>query len=148
MSRARKINIKVPLIIQPIDESGYHIFIKVKWKNRVQLALVDTGATHSVFDISLLDAVPLSNSSNNKAVGINAEEMETFVEIVKYLKICNYKIPFFTATFINLENVNEVYRKLGLKAFSIIIGSDLLHKCNAVIDFRKAELRLKVTEGV
>lgn len=135
----------VPLIVQQVDKVGCHIFIKVKWKSTYKLALVDTGATHTVFDRRLLKKdIVLKSSNRNKAIGINAQELDTIIDKVTELKIRQWSVPSFTATFINLLSVNELYTRIGLKKFDMIIGSDILLKTGAVIDYAKRELHLNI----
>lgn len=137
----------IPLIFIPLQDYGYHVFVKAEINGVKNLnLLVDTGASNSVFDIdnSVFDDIDKDFiSSETVSSGFNAEIQGT----IKYGKIQslvlnNYKSNVDNAVFTSLNHVNELYSQLEVDNIVGIIGCDYLKNNNAIIDFKNAELLL------
>jgi len=48
----------------------------------------------------------------------------------------------YEAVLLDLSHVNKSYEQIGLKQIEGVLGSDILLKYNAIIDYPKKELRL------
>jgi len=62
-------------------------------------------------------------------------------------KLGKLKLKDFPVVLIDLEAINNLYRKVTGKEVHGLLGSDFLLEMNAVIDYSKASLILKKPNG-
>lgn len=110
------------------------------------MLLVDTGASKTVFDkkrvlhfIDEKDFLPMDKLST----GLGTSSMKTHSTLLKKLQVGEIVMKNFEAIVLDLSHVNISYSKLDLPAIDGVLGSDVLVKYNAVIDYRKKELKLR-----
>lgn len=133
----------IPLQIISLDGDGYHLLIEIELFDEQRFAVVDTGASRSVFDKTLMVAhateiVHLPSSQTNTLFSA----AETIQANIPVLKIGRLKIADYDAVAIDLSSVTETYAQLGHPAIAAIIGGDILMKFKSKIDYKKEVLRL------
>jgi hypothetical protein len=137
---------KIPIEIISVENDGYHLIIKGKINKKDRFLMIDTGASKSVFNISLLNIKTIEGMSvyrnNASAVTISLDEIPSTNGIIKELQIQDLKIYDFEATLIDLKHINELYQNNFGKEISALIGNDLLIKYKAVIDYSNKVLVL------
>ena len=57
-------------------------------------------------------------------------------------KIGELTIENFHAILLNLSHVNASYEKMGFSQIDGVLGSDVLNKYNAIIDYKKQRITL------
>jgi hypothetical protein len=136
----------IPFKILSIGEEGYHLLMKVYLNRRVANVVIDTGASTTVFDKTRIEKY-IGNETlmehENLSSGLGTNSMQSHFTKIKKLKIGNLIIADYQTVLLDLSHVNQSYQQAGLPSIEGVLGSDILMKYNAVIDYSKKELRLK-----
>ena len=139
--------IKIPIDIRNIEDDGFHLTIVARINGKSVQMLIDTGASRTVFDKkrSLRFVGESNHEPHDKlSTGLGTNTMKTHIANLKKVRIGDLLIENFEAVLLDLEHVNDSYEKLGLTPIDGVLGSDLLVKHKAVINFGKKELKLNV----
>ena len=100
--------------------------------------ILDTGATNTCVGIDRMNHFNLiSENSEIKAAGAGASEMETLVSSGNELCIGPWKYKKQKVVLIDLIHVNQALTLHEALAVDGILGSDVLRKAGAVIDYSK-----------
>ena len=136
---------KIPFQLIKIEDSGFHLLIEVKINCKKAYLLIDTGASKTVFDLSRI-ATYLGNTAftDNEilSAGLGTNTLESKSVILKSLLIGEFEITNYLAIAIDMQHVSDSYQKLGLQVFDGVLGSDILHKFRACIDYKTKTLKL------
>ena len=132
--------ISIPLVLTETN----HFEIKAKINGVSGRFILDTGASNTCVGIDKADQFKLvSKSSEIKAAGAGATEMETFVSDKNRLELGKWKSKKQQIVLFDLIHVNEALIAHQALPVDGIIGSDVLKKAKAVIDYGKKKLYLK-----
>jgi hypothetical protein len=85
-----------------------------------------------------------TEESEHKASGAGTTEIETKISKKNKLKIGKYQLKKISLILIDLMHINHALTKQKAKPIQGIIGADLLHKGEAIIDYKKKYLFLKL----
>lgn len=143
--------ISIPLQIIDLHEDGFHPLINIKVFGKRFKVVLDTGASKTAFDKSMLlegfaDAV--LNISDRLSTGLGTTTMESSTAIISDLHIGRILIDEFEVAVLDLSAINHAYRQLGHPQVLGVIGGDLLMKYKAVIDYGKGKMYLKVLSQI
>jgi predicted aspartyl protease len=137
---------KLNLEVLSIEGDGYHLYINAKINGLKAHLLVDTGASKTVFDKSRI----VNFSHENKLVeldklstGLGTDSMRGHLIDINEIKLGNIKVKNYQGLALDLSHVNASYDKMGIKPIDGVLGSDILHQFNAIIDYKKQELTLE-----
>lgn len=135
---------KIPISIIPLDDKGIHLLVKINIFKKEFTAVLDTGASRTVIHRNILEEFSnsISNNSNLQANTIFSTTDTVVAEIPKF-KIGTFSIKNYQAVGIDLNPVTETYALLGHPPIAAIIGGDILNDYQAIINYAKAELKLK-----
>ena len=137
--------IEVPLQLLDIEGEGFHIMVKGMIHGKEANFLIDTGASRSVFDpktiSNFIDNIQFEKKEGMTA-GVGSSDLESSTFKIENFSIGDLKITDYEAVALDLENIHEMYGKLGLPCIDGIIGGDLLKRHKAVINYRNKKLRL------
>lgn len=107
--------------------------------------LIDTGASRSVFDpktiSSFIDGLTFEKKEGMTA-GVGSSDLESATFRIDAFSLGDMEIFDYEAVALDLENIHEMYGKLGLPHIDGILGGDLLKRHKAVINYRNKKLRL------
>lgn len=121
-----------------------HFELKVKINNVKGRFILDTGASNSCVGIDMVDTFHLdTQESEHKASGAGTTEIETKISKKNRLKIGGYSLKKTSLILIDLMHINNALVKQNAKPIQGIIGGDILHKGQAIIDYKKKYLFLK-----
>lgn len=121
-----------------------HFELKVKINNVKGRFILDTGASNSCVGIDMVDTFHLdTQESEHKASGAGTTEIETKISKKNSLKIGGYSLKKTSLILIDLMHINNALVKQNAKPIQGIIGADILHKGQAIIDYKKKYLFLK-----
>jgi hypothetical protein len=135
--------ITVPLTLIDLQDDGFHLLVEIVAFEQKSFAVVDTGASRSVFDKKwLTDRLPELIHSEEVHATTLFTTSSTLQAVIPTLKIGNILLTDYETIALDLEGVNEAYEGLGHPPVTGIIGSDLLLKYNAIIDYKKLKLYL------
>ena len=139
----------IPLKILDIAGDGYHLMIKLYINKKVANVIVDTGASKSVFDKTRIEkyvADKAFEKHDSLSSGLGTNTMVSELVTIKKLKIGDLEIDNYKTILLDLSHVNNSYTQIGLKHVDGVLGSDILLKYNAVIDYEKKILKLKFSK--
>ncbi|MDQ8005233.1 MAG: aspartyl protease family protein [Pedobacter sp.] len=134
--------ITVPLILVNLQDNGFHLLVEIVVFGQKLFAVLDTGASRSVFDKALLEAnvQDLQENDEQQAATIFSSAT-TLVGTIPLLKIGKLKLPNYETVAIDLQSVSDTYLQMGQPAIAGIIGGDILVEYNCKIDYKKMVLR-------
>lgn len=134
--------ITVPLILVNLQDNGFHILVETVVFGEKLFAVVDTGASRSVFDKTLLEKhiENLQESEEQQAATIFSSTT-TLVGTIPMLEIGKLKLPAYETVAIDLQGVSDTYLQMGQPAIAGIIGGDILMDFNCKIDYKRRTLR-------
>ncbi len=137
--------IEAPLQLLDIEGEGFHVMVKGTIHGKEASFLIDTGASRSVFDpktmASFIDD-PTFEKKEGLTAGVGSSDLESATFLIQSLTIGDLEINDYEAVALNLENIHEMYAKLGLPHIDGILGGDLLKRHNANINYKAQKMRL------
>lgn len=137
--------IEVPLQLLDIEGEGFHIMVKGLIHSKEASFLVDTGASRSVFDpktiATFIDDLTFEKKEGLTA-GVGSSDLESATFLIDSLAIGKLEIHDYEAVALDLENIHEMYSKLGLPHIDGIIGGDLLKRHKAIINYKAKKMRV------
>jgi predicted aspartyl protease len=136
----------IPFKILSLDEEGFHLMVKIRVNKKVANLIIDTGASKTVLDKTRAEKYVLNKDfalHNRLSSGLGTNTMESQTTVLKKIKIGEIEIDNYTTVLLDLSHVNSSYEQLGLTAIDGVLGSDILLKYNAIIDYEKRVLKLK-----
>ena len=105
---------------------------------------MDTGASNSCVGLDEGETFKLdTEESEHLASGAGTTEIETKLSKNNKLKIGGYSLKKTPLILIDLMHINNALTKQNAKPIQGIIGADILHKGEAIIDYKKKYLFLK-----
>ena len=135
---------QLPFRLLDIEGDGFHVMVKGKITGMEANFLVDTGASRSVFDPTVISRFvenPQFEKKPGITAGVGGSDLESSTFIINALEFGDIEIQNYEAVALDLENVHETYQKLGLPAIDGIIGGDLLYRLKATINYRLRKIR-------
>jgi len=144
-----KMILKISLQRVDLESDGCHLFVEARINSKKANMLVDTGASKTVFDMNRIGKFVKKKKNTfeafgGRSTGLGTSTMQSMFTIVDEFSISEMKIDNYQAILLDMKHVNKSYRSLGLPPIDGVLGSDLLLKFNAVIDYGKATLKLIV----
>ena len=137
--------IEVPLQLLDIEGEGFHVMVKGMIHGKEANFLIDTGASRSVFDpktiATFIDDIQFEKKEGMTA-GVGSSDLESSTFFIDSFTIGELEINDYEAVALDLENIHEMYDKLGLPRIDGILGGDLLKRYKAVINYKAKKLRL------
>lgn len=143
-----KFNMKtvIPINIVTLgEENSYHLFINGFINGNAYDMLIDTGASHTIFDAALIPEIDDNEGKRTEiqSAGINAGELKSSIGRIHKFRLGGLRRKNWNVVLIDLSHVNGLYEKLLTKHVAGLIGSDFLLQYNAIIDYKKKELILR-----
>ncbi len=137
--------IEVPIQLLDIEGEGFHIMVKGMIHGKEAHFLIDTGASRSVFDpktIATFIDNPTFEKKEGLTAGVGSSDLESAVFRIGSFSLGELEIHDYEGVALDLDNIHEMYGKLGLPHIDGIIGGDLLKRHKAVINYRSKKIRL------
>jgi predicted aspartyl protease len=137
--------ITIPITILPIDNDGYHLMATITINRKKARVIIDTGASRTVFDKTLIRNFVKTRHKkivDKLSTGLGTNSMESHHVEISSLGIGDIKIHKYATILLDLSHVNNSYAQLGLGPVEGVLGSDILYRYKAKIDYAKSELVL------
>jgi hypothetical protein len=135
--------ITVPLILINLQDDGFHLLVEIVVFGQNLFAVLDTGASRSVFDKGLMEKHINELTINNDTQAATIFSTSTTLQgNIPKLKIGQLTLKNYAAVGLDLQGVSDTYLLLGHPPVSGIIGGDILMEFNAKIDYKKRLLKL------
>lgn len=135
---------QLPFRLLDIEGEGFHAMIQGKINGLEAHFLIDTGASRSVFDPTVITRFvehPQFEKKHGITAGVGGSNLDSSTFVIDSLSFGDIEIKNYEAVALDLENVHETYQKLGLPAIDGILGGDLLYKLKATINYRLRKIR-------
>jgi hypothetical protein len=137
----------IPIELTVIEEDGFHLMIAVEINGLPARMLLDTGASRSVFDLERISRFFTDNKPNFEvneklSTGLGTRDMQSQAVYLKEFKIGELCIREYPAVVLDMSHVNLSYSELDLPPIDGVIGSDILMKYAAVINYGKMQMRI------
>ena len=141
--------LKIPINLISLEAEGYHLFIKAELNGKPANLLIDTGASKTVFDINRISKFVRKGkksfeSFEKLSTGLGTNSMESHHTTVKKFCLGYLTIENFQVILLDMGHVNQSYEMMKLTPIDGVLGSDILMKYKAIIDFDKLLLKLKI----
>ena len=137
--------IETPIQLLDIEGEGFHIMVKGMIHGKEANFLIDTGASRSVFDpktiSSFIDDLTFEKKEGITA-GVGGSDLESSTFRIDVFSIGDMEIRDYEGVALDLDNVHELYGKLGLPHIDGILGGDLLKRHKAIINYKSKKIRL------
>ena len=137
--------IEIPIQLLDIEGEGFHIMVKGMIHGKEAHFLIDTGASRSVFDpntiSTFIDNLEFEKKEGMTA-GVGSSDLESSTFTMDTFSIGDLEIHDYEAVALDLENIHEMYEKLGLPHIDGILGGDLLKRYKAIVNYKAKKLRL------
>ncbi|MBI3511016.1 MAG: clan AA aspartic protease [Bacteroidetes bacterium] len=143
--------VRIPIRFLGIEGDGYHLAVKMKINGKSANAILDTGASKTVFDKTRIGhflGKEKFSLNEQLSTGLGTTTMQSHVVELMMISLGKIVIQNYQAVVLDLSHVNETYHKLGLPKIDGVIGSDIFHRYKAVIDYEKKILWLREVKKV
>ncbi|WP_454801129.1 aspartyl protease family protein [Mucilaginibacter phyllosphaerae] len=137
--------ITVPLHIIDLHGDGFHPILDITLLGKTYKVVLDTGASRTAFDHDVLiqaNQQAAIVASERLSTGLGTNTMQSATAIVENMMIGDMLIAELEVAVLDLSTINIAYREMGYAEVLGVLGSDILMKYNAVIDFGKKTLKL------
>ena len=122
-----------------------HIIIECKVNSINGRFIVDTGASNSCIDIMLVKKFELSfKKSNEKASSATNQINEIFFSKKNTLEIAGLIKNDFELIIFDMSHINKSFNEKKIDEIDGIIGSDILLKFNATINYLNKKITLQL----
>jgi hypothetical protein len=136
----------IPLTIIDLHGDGFHPILDIIVFNKHFKVVLDTGASRTAFDHELLiqanNDAPIT-ASERLSAGLGTNSMVSSTAIIDNIRIGDLIIPKLEVAVLDLSTINIAYKEMGHPEVLGVLGSDLLMKYKAVINYGKKVLILK-----
>ena len=106
--------------------------------------VIDSGASKSVFDVTLTGYYAPDENDSVMATGLGKEVVETHSGTIADLQIGGFSFGPLKVALVNFQHINDEYAKFSDKKIIGLIGCDFLYSRKAILNFEKAKLFLIV----
>jgi len=143
MPSSKKIKKHIPISIERVDGDGYHIFCKITVEGKKLRAIIDTGASKTVFSEKIIDTlskVTIVQQNENIAAGIGSEAVSAKIAMIPRIYFGKKQVRLLMVGVMDISHIADQYAELGLKPFDVIIGGDILKAKQCSINYAEKVL--------
>ena len=144
--------IEIPIQIIELEKDNFHILIQGEFNDSIiSNWIIDTGASKSVMDVNQSAYYEILDSDNEEdyhSAGINQGMMETSVGKIFFLKLGELKITNQKVALIDLNHVNEIYKKFTSFRIAGLLGGDILMQYKCRIDYGNQTIQFQFPEAI
>lgn len=131
----------VPITLINLNDDGFHLLVEIVVFGTKCWAVVDTGASRSVFDKGFIERnieeIVTVEDSNATTLFTTSTTIQA---VIPKLKIGKLIIKKYHAVALDLESVNEAYALMGHPRIDAILGSDIFYEYQAKINYKKLKI--------
>lgn len=134
-------NIAVPLLLIDLNGDGFHLLVELDAFGKKYFAVIDTGASRSVFDKHFIKTNISDTEELDPVQTVTLFTTSSSVHgIIPKFKIGKLAIKNYPVVALDLDSVNEAYEKHGHPRIIAILGSDIFYNYNAKINYKKLKI--------
>jgi len=127
-------------------DDGFHLLVNIRVNGKPARVLIDTGASQTVFDKTRIKNFleeEKFESHDKLSTGLGTNDMKSQLLLIKKISVGKIEIKNYKTVVIDLSHVNVAYKHMKQKPIDGVLGSDILEKHKAVIDYWKKILTLR-----
>jgi len=129
--------------IVELESGTYHPLIAAEFPGLEKYCwVIDSGASKSVFDVSLTDYYFSEEEVAVMATGLGKEVVETGSGTISELIMGGINFGALKVALVDFQHINNEYAKFTDKKIAGLIGCDFLFSRKAVLDFDRTTLLL------
>lgn len=133
----------ISLRLKKTETNHYQIVATIN--NNKGLFIIDTGASNTCVDLSLIEKFNLiSKNSEIKASSATDLMEETKISKKNFLQIGKWVNKSSSLVLFNLDHINNALIEREVQKVDGIIGADTLKQAKAIIDYGSNKLYLKI----
>jgi len=135
----------IPIHILKLDD-GFHLLVNIRVNGKPACLLIDTGASQTVFDkerIRNFLKKEKFEKHDKLSTGLGTSNMKSHLAVIKKISLHKIEIKNYKTVVIDLSHVNVAYKQMRQKPIDGVLGSDILKKYKAVIDYGKKKLVIR-----
>ena len=143
--------ITIPIKILKLED-GFHLLVNIRVNGKMARLLIDTGASQTVFDkeriVNFLKKEKFEKH-DKLSTGLGTSNIKSHLAVIEKISLNKIvrkdsfgEIKNYKTVVIDLSHVNTAYKQMNQKPIDGVLGSDILKKYNAVIDYGKRKLTL------
>lgn len=134
---------EIAIEVVELESNTYHPLVKAEFPGLENAFwVIDSGASKSVFDVSLTDFYQTSNDDSVMATGLGKEVVATDSGVIEELYLGNFNFGILKVALVDFQHINDEYAKFSNKKIVGLIGCDFLFTQKAILDFDKTILRV------
>ncbi|MDQ3112073.1 MAG: aspartyl protease family protein, partial [Bacteroidota bacterium] len=102
--------ITIPIHLLSIEGDGFHLQVKIKINGKNANAIIDTGASKTVFDKSRIDAFLKKETlteHDRMSTGLGTASMQSHAVLLRKLSIGKVDIAAYHGVVLDLSHVNQ-----------------------------------------
>ena len=139
--------VNIPLELLNLQDDGFHLLMEVVVFGHPFKAVLDTGASKTVFDKTtvenhLHEDMALKHT-DMVSTGLGTTSMQSFILNIPDLQIGGLHLKNHEVAVLDLSTINFAYEQLDIDPVIGVIGGDILTRYGGVIDYRKNTLKLR-----
>lgn len=127
-----------------LESKTYHPLVKAKFDGLEEhWWVIDSGASKSVFDVSLAGQYITDEDDAVMATGLGKEVVETSSGTIAEFKIGGFNFGPLKVALVDFGHINNEYAKFSDKKIVGLIGCDFLYSRKAILDFEQSKIILR-----
>ena len=140
--------VTIPLTLLNLQDDGFHILLEVVVFGKPFKAVLDTGASKSVFDKAIVEqhlhlhADMALQDTDMLSTGLGTTSMQSFILKVPDLQLGGLHLRRHEVAVLDLSSINFAYQQLEIDPVIGVIGGDILVKYGGIINYRNRTLRI------
>lgn len=144
--------VQIPMELLNLHDDGFHLLVEVVVFEHSFKAVLDTGASRTVFDKTTVerhlgDDLRLKDTEL-QSTGLGTNTMQSFSLVVPDLQIGpdeaghGWHRRNFPVAVLDLSTINYAYEQMEMEPVIGVIGGDILVAYGGIVDYRKMVLKL------
>jgi predicted aspartyl protease len=133
----------ISLEILNLHNDGFHLLVEVFVFEKPFKAVLDTGASRTVFDKTTIEQYIEHEAllaSDKLSTGLGTNSMESYTLTIPEFTIGDLIIMDFETAVLDLSMINNAYESLEAGPIIGVVGGDILMKYKAVISYSSLTL--------
>jgi len=136
---------EISVEIVELESMTYHPLVKAELAGLEEhWWVIDSGASKSVFDVSLIGHYIAGDNDSVMATGLGKEVVETNSGTIAEFIIGGINFGPLMVALVDFNHINNEYAKFSDKKIVGLIGCDFLFSRKAILDFDQQKLKLLV----
>lgn len=128
-----------------LEAKTYHPLVKAEFPGLEEhWWVIDSGASKSVFDQSLISYYIADEDDSVMATGLGKEVVETNSGTIPELSIGGVSFGSLKVALVDFRHINDEYSKFSDKKIVGLIGCDFLYSHKAILNFEQTKILLVI----